>query len=198
VIQIYKNIHSNDNRHDALEVNQNAYLLCFGGFLLLGARLGDVFGRRHLLRTGIMIFSLSSLMIGLSRTPVELITVCAIQGIGTAVIVPAVFSLISVYFAEGRKRTRALAWYSVVGGAGASVGLIIGGVFAGFLSWRAGFLMNAPIGFLLWLFAERIIPADDVRSGHGSFDITGALSSTIGMCLLVYAIVHSADKGETQ
>jgi len=88
---------------------QNAYLLCFGGFLLLGARIGDAFGRKRVFRWGIVLFSLSFLVIGLAQTPVELIAARAIQGVGAAIIAPAVLALISTTFAEGAPRTRALA-----------------------------------------------------------------------------------------
>lgn len=172
---------------------QNAYLLCFGGFLLLGARLGDLFGRKRMFQWGIVLFTLSSLVIGASQSAVELVAARAVQGIGAAIIAPSVLALISTTFPEGGPRTRALAWYSVVAGAGASLGMVLGGVFAGLLSWRVGFLVNVPIGIGLWFAIGRIIAETDRHSG--AFDVTGALTSTLGMSALVFGIVRSAETG---
>lgn len=172
---------------------QNAYLLCFGGFLLLSARLGDTFGRRRILQVGIVLFTLASLVIGISQSPFELIAARAVQGIGASILAPSVLAIISTTFAEGAERTRALAWYSVVAGAGASLGMVLGGVFAGLLSWRIGFLVNIPIGIGLFFAVARFIPEGERINGQ--FDIVGALASTCGMGLLVYGLVSSADAG---
>src|SRR5580765_6343257 len=93
---------------------QNAYLLCFGGFLLLSARLGDTFGRRRILRVGVVLFTLASLVIGIAQSPYELIAARAVQGLGASILAPSVLAIISTTFAEGSERTRALAWYSIV------------------------------------------------------------------------------------
>lgn len=172
---------------------QNAYLLCFGGFLLLSARAGDLFGLRRMLLWGIALFSVSSLAIGIAQTGTELIAARAVQGIGASIIAPSVLSLISENFAEGKARSRALAYYSMVAGAGASLGLVLGGIFAGTVSWRVGFLMNVPIGIALWLAASRYLAGGARDSGR--LDIGGALASTIGMAALVWAIVRTADHG---
>ncbi len=172
---------------------QNAYLLCFGAFLLLAARAGDVFGRRCMFIVGLVLFTAASLVIGVAQTPVEMIAARAAQGIGAAILGPSVLALISINFPEGPERTRALAYYSMVAGVGASAGLVLGGVFADLLSWRVGFLMNVPIGIGLILISLRVLtetPRASVR-----FDVAGAISSTLGMGALVFGIVHAAEEG---
>lgn len=172
---------------------QNAYLLCFGGFLLLSARLGDTFGRRRVLQIGVVLFTLASLVIGISQSPYELIAARAVQGLGASILAPSVLAIISTTFSEGAERTRALAWYSVVAGAGASLGLVLGGIFAGLLSWRIGFLVNIPIGIALVFAVARYIPEN--APTRGKFDLIGAITSTVGVGLLVYGLVNSAEAG---
>lgn len=174
---------------------QNAYLLCFGGFLLLSARLGDAFGRRRVLQWGVVLFTVASLVIGISQSPVELIAARAVQGLGASILAPSVLAVISTTFAEGSERTRALAWYSVVAGGGASLGMVLGGIFAGLLSWRIGFLVNIPIGTALLFFIARCIP-ENARA-QGRFDVLGAVASTLGVGLLVYGLVNAAQAGWT-
>ncbi|AFM34791.1 MULTISPECIES: MFS transporter [Stutzerimonas stutzeri subgroup] len=174
---------------------QNAYLLCFGGFLLLSARAGDLFGFKRMLLWGIALFAASSLIIGLAQTPVELIGARAVQGVGASMIAPSVLSLISAFFHEGEGRSRALAWYSMVAGAGASLGMVMGGIFAGTLSWRVGFLINVPIGLGLWLAANRALT--HTPRGDGRLDVAGAITSTVGMVALVWGIVRTTDQGWT-
>lgn len=177
----------------ALTWVQNAYLLCFGGLLLLSARAGDFFGFRRMLLGGVALFSVSSLVIGFARTPVELIAARAVQGVGASIIAPSVLSLISVNFPEGEQRSRALAWYSMVAGAGSSLGMVVGGLFAGTLSWRVGFLINAPIGLCLWLAARHVLARTPPRGGQ--LDVGGAISSTLAMVALVWGIMRTADHG---
>ncbi|WP_255490507.1 MFS transporter [Novosphingobium sp. TCA1] len=172
---------------------QNAYLLCFGGFLLLSARLGDTFGRRRILQIGIVLFTLASASIGTAQSSYELIAARAVQGVGASILAPSVLAIISATFPEGEERTRALAWCSVVAGAGASLGLVLGGIFAGLLSWRIGFLVNIPIGIALFFAVGRYIP-ENARI-DGRFDILGAAASTLGVGLLVYGLVNAASAG---
>jgi EmrB/QacA subfamily drug resistance transporter len=172
---------------------QNAYLLCFGGFLLLSARLGDTFGRRRILQIGVVLFTLASLVIGIAQSSYELIAARAVQGLGASILAPSVLAVISVTFAEGSERTRALAWYSVVAGAGASLGMVLGGIFAGLLSWRIGFLVNIPIGIALFFAVGRYIPENTPTKGK--FDVMGAITSTVGFGLLVYGLVNAAEAG---
>lgn len=172
---------------------QNAYLLCFGGFLLLSARLGDTFGRRRILQVGVALFTAASLVIGIAQSPCELVAARAVQGFGASILAPSVLAIISTTFPEGAERTRALAWYSIVAGAGASLGLVLGGIFAGLLSWRIGFLVNLPIGIGLWFCVARFIPDNAPRPGK--FDVVGAITSTLGVGALVYGLVNAAEAG---
>lgn len=179
----------------ALSWVQNAYLLCFGGFLLLAARAGDLLGRKRMLLAGLALFTAASLAIGLAATPAWLIGARAVQGIGAAILAPSVLALISTTFPEGAERTRALAYYSMVAGAGSALGLVLGGYFADQISWRVGFFMNVPIGIALMASAARVIRESELRTG--TLDLLGALTSTVGMISLVFGIVQSADAGWT-
>ena len=172
---------------------QNAYTLSFGGLLMLGARAGDILGRRRMFIYGLGLFTLASLAIGVSQSPAWLLTFRAIQGVGAAVLAPSTLALLSTHFAEGPERTRALAYYAAAAGVGASVGLVLGGLVADLLSWRVGFFINLPIGIALMLGARRYIAETPKRPGQ--FDLVGAFTSTLGMSTLVYGIVRSAEAG---
>ena len=172
---------------------QNAYTLTFGGLLLLGARAGDLIGRRRLFSVGIGLFTTASIVGGLAPTAAVLLAARAIQGIGAAIAAPAALALLTTSFPEGRERTRAIALYSAVAGAGGSLGLLLGGMLTEWASWRWGLFINAPIGAaLLWL-SPRVLPEAPRRTGH--FDLTGALASTLGMTALVYGFVRAAADG---
>jgi EmrB/QacA subfamily drug resistance transporter len=172
---------------------QNAYTLAFGGLLLLGARAGDILGRRRMFVTGLALFTAASLAIGLAQSPSWLIAGRAVQGVGAAVLAPSTLALLSTSFREGPERTRAVAYYGAVAGIGASVGLVLGGVLTDWISWRVGFFINVPIGIAMMLAAPRYLPETERHSGR--FDLAGALSSILGMTALVYGIVRSADAG---
>ena len=172
---------------------QNAYTLSFGGFLLLGARAGDILGRRRMFIVGLMVFTVASLAIGAATTPAWLIAFRAVQGIGAAVLAPSTLALIATHFAEGQERNRALAWYAAAAGIGATLGLVLGGLLADLISWRAGFFINLPIGALLIWGARRHIR--ETERHRGRFDLAGSLTSTLGMCALVFGIVEAAEAG---
>jgi EmrB/QacA subfamily drug resistance transporter len=172
---------------------QNAYTLAFGGLLLLGARAGDVLGRRRMFVVGLSLFTASSLAIGLAPTAAGLIVARAVQGVSAAMLAPSTLALLSTNFHEGPERTRALSLYAATAGIGASLGLVLGGLIAGWISWRVGFFINVPIGITLLFSARRVLV--ETQRHHGRFDIAGALSSTIGMFTLVYGIIHSASAG---
>lgn len=174
---------------------QNAYTLAFGGFLLLGARAGDILGRRRMFITGLGIFTLASLAIGAAQSPAWMIAFRAVQGIGAAVLAPSTLALISTHFAEGHERNRALAWYAAAAGIGATLGLVLGGLLADLISWRAGFFINLPIGALLIAGTLRHIHETERHAGR--FDLAGAITSTLGMCALVFGIVEAAEAGWT-
>lgn len=171
---------------------QNAYALAFGGLMLLGARAGDLLGRRRVFIVGLGIFCLASLAIGLAGTPNWLVAARAVQGIGAAILAPSTLALLSTSFAEGPERNRVLGWYGAVGGITASVGLVVGGIVADLVSWRAGFFINVPIGVLLIWGAQRHIAETPRRAGR--FDVAGAILSTLGVVALVYGLVHAAEE----
>lgn len=174
---------------------QNAYLLCFGGFLLVGARAGDAYGRRRLLLVGLAIFTFASFAIGAAPSAWIMIMARGLQGIGAAILAPAVLSLIATTFAEGPERTRALAYYSMVAGGGSSLGMVLGGILTETISWRVGFFLNVPVGIALATAVAYRLNATD-KEGSG-VDLAGGVTSTLGMGLLVYGIVRSAEYGWT-
>jgi EmrB/QacA subfamily drug resistance transporter len=171
----------------------NAYTLVFGGFLLLGARAGDILGRRRLFIVGLAIFVVSSLMIGMAASPAMLIGARAVQGLGSAILAPSTLALLQTNFPAGPERTRAVAYYASAAGISASIGLVLGGFLADWLSWRVGFFINVPIGIGLIVAALRNI--DETELHTGVFDLAGAVTSTLGMSALVFGIVHSAATG---
>lgn len=174
---------------------QNAYALMFGGFLLLVARAGDLFGRRRMLVVGLAIFGSASLAIGLAPSGTWLIAARAVQGIGSAILAPATLALLTATFPDGPERTRAVAWYGAVAGIGASLGLVLGRVLADWLSWRAGFLVNVPIAAAMITATLRVVAWTPRRVGR--FDLPGALTSTLGTGLLLLGVVRSSETGWT-
>lgn len=172
---------------------QSAYTLTFGGFLLLGARAGDILGRRRMFIIGMAIFTLASVAIGASQSSAWMLSWRAIQGLGSAILAPSTLALLQINFEEGEERVRAVSLYSAAAGVSATVGLIAGGLLADWLSWRAGFLINLPIGIAMILAARACIP--ETAKQPGALDVPGALSSTIGMSGLVYGFIRSAQAG---
>lgn len=158
---------------------QSAYTLSFGGLLLLGARAGDILGRKRMFIYGLALFTLASLVIGLAQTATWLLCARVVQGVGAAVLAPSTLALLSTNFPEGHERTRAVGYYGAVAGIGASIGLVLGGILADWLSWRVGFFINVPIGIILMLNAHRYLKETERHSGQ--FDLIGAISSTLGM-----------------
>jgi EmrB/QacA subfamily drug resistance transporter len=172
---------------------QNAYTLTFGGLLLLGARAGDVLGRRRTFVLGIGLFTVASLAVGLAQSPAWMIVARAVQGIGAAILAPSTLALLSTSFPEGSQRGRAMAAYGALAGIGTSIGLILGGVLTETLSWRYGFFLNVPVGIAAILAAPRYLHETERQPGR--LGLVGALSSTVGAGALVYGIVRSADAG---
>src|SRR5438552_6390036 len=174
---------------------QNAYTLSFGGLLLLGARAGDILGRRRMFVIGIALFTSASLAAGLAQSAAWLLTARSLQGVGAAIAAPSTLALLTTSFPEGPERTRAVAYYGAVAGGGGSVGLVLGGVLTDWLSWRWGLFINVPIGIALILAAPRYLPETERRAGR--FDLAGAATSTLGMMAIVYGIVRAATAGWT-
>ncbi|MFG1820167.1 MFS transporter [Kribbella sp. NPDC049174] len=177
----------------ALSWVQDAYTLVFGGLLLLGARAGDLIGRRRLFVAGLAVFTIASFLVGVAPTGWWLIAARALQGIGAAIVAPASLSLLTANFPEGRERTRAVGWYGATAGIGASLGLVVGGACAHWISWRAGFFINLPVGVALMVAARRYLGETERRSGR--FDSVGALTATLGVGAIVFGIVNSAEAG---
>jgi EmrB/QacA subfamily drug resistance transporter len=171
----------------------NAYTLAFGGLLLLGARAGDLLGRRRSFVGGVLLFTVASLLGGLAASPGLLVAARTAQGIGGALIAPATLALLTSMFPEGRERTRALGLYTAVSIGGASVGLVAGGMLTQWLSWRWVMFVNVPIGIAL-VVATALFVQETARQ-RGRFDLAGALTSTVGMTSLVYGFVHAASHG---
>lgn len=172
---------------------QSAYTLTFGGFMLLGARAGDILGRRRMFVTGLALFIVASLAIGASQSAMWMLAWRAIQGLGAAVLAPSTLALLQIHFAEGHERTRAVSYYAAAAGASATVGLVVGGVLAEWVSWRAGFYINLPVGIGLIIAACRYI--EETPTHTGKFDLLGAITSTLGIGGLVFGFIHSAQSG---
>lgn len=172
---------------------QNAYTLVFGGLLLLGARMGDLLGRRRVFIVGLVLFGLASFLVGIAQDEAGIVAARAFQGIGAAIVAPSSLSLITAIFPAGPERTRATAAYGTTAGLGASLGLVVGGALASTISWRAGFFINVPIAIVMIVLALRFLPAFDTVRGR--FDMVGAVASTLGMGALVYGIINAAETG---
>jgi EmrB/QacA subfamily drug resistance transporter len=171
----------------------NAYTLAFGGLLLLGGRSGDILGRRRMFIIGLGLFTFGSLLGGLSSTFEMLLVGRIIQGVGGAIASPTALSLITNSFEEGKERTRAIAIYAAVSGAGAALGLLLGGVLTEYLSWRWVLFVNVPIGVVLIIGG--FVYLHESERHRGRFDIVGALLSVAGMVALVYGFIHAANDG---
>ena len=172
----------------------NAYVLTFGGFLMLGGRLGDLYGPRRLFLIGLGIFTLASLACGLAQTQWFLIAARAVQGIGGAIVSAVSLSIVMNLFTEAKERARAMGYFGFVAAGGGSVGVLLGGVLTGSINWHAIFLVNIPIGIAVFLLSLWIVPRGHVRqSGH--LDVWGAVTITTSLILAVYAIVNGNDAG---
>ncbi|MBF4571818.1 MFS transporter [Herbiconiux sp. VKM Ac-1786] len=174
---------------------QNAYVLAFGGLLLLGARVGDLAGRRRVFVLGVAVFAAASLAAGLAVGAPMMIAARIVQGAAAAFAIPSTLALLVNAYPEPEQRSRAIAIYSAVIGAGASVGIIVGGVFTDLLSWRWGLLINVPIGILVIVLAPRFLTETPRR--RGGFDLPGAITITLGMTALVYGLIESSTRGWT-
>jgi EmrB/QacA subfamily drug resistance transporter len=175
----------------------NAYTLVFGGFLLLGGRAGDLFGRQKLFIAGIVVFTVASLVNGIATSSGMLIGGRALQGLGAALVSPAALSIVMTTFAEGAERTKALAIWSSIAAGGGAVGLLLGGLLTSALSWRWVFFINLPIGIAAILFSLRSVPNSRAEKRPATVDVAGATSVTAGLLVLVYAIVKTQAYGWT-
>lgn len=171
----------------------NAYTLTFGGLLLLGGRAGDILGRRRVFIFGVLLFVLASLLGGLAQNSGQLLAARALQGVGGAIASPTSLALISTTFKEGPERNRAFGVFAAVSAGGSAIGLLAGGVLVEWLDWRWVLFVNVPIGLLIALATPKWIKESERHPGN--FDVTGALTSTLGMVLLVYGFIRAAQDG---
>ncbi|VXB49173.1 MFS transporter [Microbacterium sp. 8M] len=172
---------------------QNTYVLAFGGLLLLGARIGDLAGRRRVFVVGVAVFAVASLMAGLATSAPMLLIARVLQGAASAFAIPSTLALLVDANPEPEQRSRAIAIYSAVIGAGASVGIIAGGFFTDLLSWRWGLLINVPIGLIVIILAPIFLKETALK--RGGFDLVGALMITVGMTALVYGLIETSSFG---
>ena len=172
-----------------------AYAITFGGFLLLGGRAADLLGRRRVFIVGVALFTIASLVCGLAQSEGMLIASRAVQGLGGAIISPAALSIVMTSFEEGADRNKALGVWGALGGSGAAVGVLAGGVLTEYLSWRWIFFVNVPVGVVVLLLTPRIVP-ESRREGSGrQYDALGAVLVSAGLALLVYAISEAPNVG---
>jgi len=171
----------------------NAYVLTFGGLLLLGARSGDLLGRKRTFMAGIALFSLSSLAGGFATSGTMLLAARALQGVGGALAAPAALALLTTFFPEGAARVKAIGLFTTVSAAGGALGLVAGGLLTEWASWRWVMFVNVPIGLAV-LFVGRTVLVETARR-HGRFDLTGAITSTAGMSAVVFGLVEAGSNG---
>src|SRR5207249_4301333 len=164
----------------------NAYLLTYGGFLLLGGRLGDLFGHRRLFLSGIALFTLASLVCGLSTSQGMLIAARSVQGLGGAVASAVSLSLMMTLFTEPAERAKAMGIFGFVAAGGGSIGVLVGGVLTDVLDWHWIFLVNFPIGVLVVLLALRLLPGERGPVVSQRLDVAGAVTITAALMLAVY------------
>ena len=168
----------------------NAYMLAFGGFLLLGGRLGDLYGHRRLFLLGLTLFTLASLACGLAVSQAMLVAARALQGLGGAVVSAVALSLIMDLFTEPGERAKAMGVYGFVCAAGGSIGVLLGGTLTSALNWHWIFLVNLPIGAAVYALCRALLPDGRGRRPAARLDVAGAITVTLSSMLAVYAIVY--------
>jgi EmrB/QacA subfamily drug resistance transporter len=173
----------------------NAYLIVFGGFLLLGGRLGDLFGHRRLFLAGISLFTVASLACGLANSQEVLVGARAIQGLGGAIVSAVALSLMMMLFTEPGERAKAMGIFGFVASGGGSLGVLLGGILTDVLDWHWIFLVNVPIGVAVVVLSLRIIPGERAAAVAQRLDVAGAITVTVSLMIAVYAIVNGNEVG---
>ena len=173
----------------------NAYVLTFGGFLLLGGRAADLLGRRRVFMVGLVLFALASLAGGLANSESQLIVARAVQGLGAAILSPAALSIVTTTFRDGAERNKALGVWGAVAGGGGAAGVLLGGILTDGLGWEWVLWVNVPIGLAAAALSPLLIAESRSQSETRHFDFGGAVSITAGLSLLVYALVDATDAG---
>jgi EmrB/QacA subfamily drug resistance transporter len=178
----------------ALSWVQNAYSLAFGGMLLLGARVGDLLGRRRTFVSGIGLFTVASLAVGLAQSPAELIAARAAQGVGAALIAPSALTLLMMLFGhDPREVMKAFAVYGAAAPAGGTAGVFLGGVITEWISWPWVFYVNLPIALAVIALTPALMPT--VAARRGSIDLAGAITATAGLAMTVFGVVRAPEEG---
>jgi EmrB/QacA subfamily drug resistance transporter len=172
-----------------------AYVLTFGGFLLLGGRTADLFGRRRMLLIGMIAFTVCSLLVGLAPSTGLLVVLRALQGASAALMSPSALSIVLATFDEGHDRNQALGYWSMVATGGAAVGLLLGGVLTQYVGWRWNFFINVPVGVAMSLVIVRVVPAHQREEGRTSLDAPGAVLVTAGLMALIFYFSHAPTWG---
>ena len=187
---------------EALEFSQenlswvvNAYVLTFGGFLLLGGRLADLLGRRRVFMFGLVLFALASLVGGFAESEGMLIGARAVQGLGAAILSPSALSIVTTTFTDGAERNKALGVWGAVAGSGGAAGVLLGGVLTDGLGWEWVLWVNVPIGIAAAAIAPTLLAETRAEGSRRAFDVAGALSVTAGLSVMVYALVDATDAG---
>ena len=173
----------------------NAYLLTFGGFLLLGGRMADLLGRRRVFMGGLILVAVASLFAGFAANQGQLIAARAAQGLGAAIISPSALSIVTTIFKDGAERNKALGAWGAVAGSGGAAGVLLGGILTDGLGWEWVLWVNVPVGIIAAALAPSLIPESRSESATRTFDVAGAVSVTAGLSILVYALVDATDAG---
>ena len=179
---------------DNLQWVITAYSITFGGFLLLGGRAADLLGRRRVFLAGVVLFTIASFLCGLAWSEGVLVASRAVQGLGAAIISPAALSIVTTTFDEGAERNKALGIWGAIGGSGAAVGVLAGGVLTKYFGWEWIFFVNVPVGILAFSLAPRFV-RESKSDRESSQDVAGAIAVTAGLALLVYAVSKAPDHG---
>ncbi len=186
-----------DMKQENLQWVVTAYTLVFGGFLLLGGRAADLFGRRKLFVTGTILFGVASLLDGLATSGTMLIALRGLQGLAAAMMSPAALSIVLVTYKEGHERNVALSVWGAVASGGAAAGVLFGGIITQYLGWRWNFFVNIPVAALVAIATLRLVPEHASEEKHNDLDLPGAVSITAGLMLLVYGLVKAPTVGWT-
>ncbi len=172
-----------------------AYTLAFGGFLLLGGRAADLYGRKRVFLAGVTGFTTVSLLIGIADSATLMVPLRAAQGLAAAFMSPAALSIVLALFTEHHARTRALSVWGAVSAGGATAGLLLGGFLTQYLSWRWNFFVNVPIGIMVFIAAMRLLPTHAAEESDKTLDLPGAALATSGLILLVYTLTNAYSWG---
>lgn len=174
-----------------------AYTLTFGGFLLLGGRAADLYGRRRVFLTGVTLFAVASLADGLAPSGTALIALRALQGLAGSLMSPAALSIVLITYREGHERNTALSVWGAVASGGAAAGVLLGGILTEYFGWRWNFFINVPVAIIVLIVSRRIVPKHESEETHNNLDLPGAISITSAMMILVYGLVEAPSHGWT-